>query len=78
MYYCVWFGPQEAGVLAQVSEAVRERDLLSHTLTDRTAELQLQISKTEVQCHVYTFHTMRNCVYKHNYSSTIKELKAES
>ena len=53
MYYCVWFGPQEAGVLAQVSEAVKERDLLSHTLTDRTAQLQLQISKTEVHVHVH-------------------------
>ena len=37
---------------SEVREATRGRDLLSHTLNDRTAQLQLQIKQTEV--YLYT------------------------
>ena len=31
----------------------RERDLLTHSLADRTAELQLSVNKAEVWHHTY-------------------------
>lgn len=40
---------QEQGLLDQHQQLEVEKNLLSHTLADKTAELQLQTSKTEVR-----------------------------
>ena len=63
---------QEADLLGQVSQVERERELLSHTLTDRTAQLQLQLSKTEVQCtcsvYMYMYSVYIQYMYTVHYS----------
>ena len=54
---------------SQVNEVTRERDLLSHTLTDRTAQLQLQIKQTEVHC-ICTLHTHTHTHHCSTYTPT--------
>ena len=44
----VGFCTQEAELRDDIQRVEREKELLSHNLTDRNAELQLQISKTSV------------------------------
>ena len=39
---------QVCSVEAEVNEARRERDLIAHTLTDKTAQLQLLTTRSEV------------------------------
>ena len=45
-WFLLWL--QEAQFLEWIQKLEREKELLSHTLADRNAELQLQISKTNV------------------------------
>ena len=40
--------PQVSALAAEVGEVQRERDLVTHTLTDTTAQLQLLTSQNEV------------------------------
>ena len=40
--------PQEERVSEQLQQLERDKELLAHTLADRTAELELQTSKTKV------------------------------
>ena len=49
---CVYVVVQVCGLEAELGDAERERDLATHTLTDRTAQLQLLTTRTEV--HMYT------------------------
>lgn len=44
----VEFCTQEAELRDEIQRVEREKELLSHSLTDRNAELQLQFSKTSV------------------------------
>ncbi len=53
---------QEAAWLEQSCQWDRERELLSHSLADRTAELQLQISRAEVCVCVCVCVCVRACV----------------
>ena len=47
-------GVQVSAMEAEVREARRERDLVTHTLTDRTAQLQLLTTQNEVNTHTFT------------------------
>ena len=48
---CVCVVVQVCGLEVELGDAEREKDLATHTLTDRTAQLQLLTTRTEV---VYT------------------------
>ncbi len=50
---------QRLCLLDQIVALQRERERLSHTLTDRTAELQLEISKTQVGTLVLCTHAIQ-------------------
>lgn len=43
---------KEAELREEIQRVEREKELLSHSLADRNAELQLQISKTSVSCGI--------------------------
>ena len=47
---------QVCALEVEVGQVSQERELLSHTLTDRTAQLQLQITQNEV-------HNNITCIY---------------
>lgn len=48
LFFSIVQPSQEQCLVGQRQQLEVEKELLSHTLTDKTAELQLQTSKTEV------------------------------
>ena len=55
---------QEAELKDEIQKVVREKELLSHSLEDRNAELQLQISKTSVSHPMLVIAIIVSCYKK--------------
>ena len=63
---------QEQGLLEQQQQLEVEKNLLSHTLAERTAELQLRTSKTEVRIkNIPSDSLLVVCLYVSVHQSTI-------